>query len=60
MPSTDYSALARQLQQLFTQHYGEFRPVEFIAVAAELGFHLSPTPTAPTLSYHTQQRKRSF
>ena len=55
MPPSNYSAVAHQLQQLFTQHYGAFRPDDFVAVAAELGFHLRPPSTAPTLSYHTQQ-----
>lgn len=57
MPTTTHQALAQTIQQLFIQHYGEFRPTDFLSVSAELGFQLQPTPPAtPKLSYHSQQQ----
>ena len=57
MPNTSYPAIAHQLQQLFTQHYGEFRPTDFLAVATELGFQLSPLiPPKPIDRRHNQQQ----
>jgi hypothetical protein len=54
MPNPTTTALAQAIQQLFTQHYGEFSPTDFLNVAAELGFQLNPTPpAAPKLRYHT-------
>ncbi|MDQ5767562.1 hypothetical protein [Thiothrix subterranea] len=57
MPKPTPTPLAQAIQQLFAQHYGEFRPADFLNIAAELGFQLQPTPpAAPNLSYHTQQQ----